>query len=62
MWTLVAPLVSQCCKTVVLQLSKGRLLSTGGAAAVLGSKSMWAPSMVYIPLKDVEVVALQQLS
>jgi hypothetical protein len=60
MWTLVAPLLWQCGKS--LQLSKGRLLGTGAAA--LGAKvgaSKRAP-LVYVPLKDVEVVALLQLS
>lgn len=60
MWTLVAPLFSQCGKS--LQLGKGRLLGTG--AVVLGSQaraSKRAP-LVYIPLKDVEVIALQLLS
>jgi hypothetical protein len=59
MWMLIVPLVWQCGKS--LQLSKGRLLGTG--AAVLGTKvgaSKRAP-LVYVPLKDVEVVALLQL-
>lgn len=56
----MTPLFAQGCKS--LQCSKNRVLGTG--AIVLGSQARTtkcAP-LVYVPLKDFEVVALQQLS
>lgn len=62
MWTIVHPWISQCSKSY--SMSRGRLVCTG--AALLGSQALLLPPqtvpIVYIPLKDYEVVALQQMS
>ncbi len=60
MWTLVAPLLSQSAKS--LQLSKGRLLGIGAAALGFQARASKRTPLVFTPLKDVEVFALQQLS
>ncbi len=63
MWTIVHPMLSQCCKS--LKASKGPLIGTG--AAFLGSTQLLrlprkSGPLVLIPLKDYEVIALQQLT
>lgn len=58
MWTLVHPLVSQCYQARI------RLFGTGAAltASHCVLRAVVAVPLVYMPLKDYEVVALQQLS
>lgn len=62
MWTIVHPLISQCSKS--FSMSRGRLVGMG--STLVGSQVLLLPPktipIVYIPLKDYEVVALQQLS
>ena len=62
MWTIVHPFVSQCCQAA--GMARARLVGSG--AAVMAShcllRSVVAVPLVYVPLKDYEVVGLQQLS
>lgn len=62
MWTIVHPLVSQCYQAAgVVRI---RLLDSG--AALMAShcvlRAAVAAPLVYMPLKDYELVGLQQLS
>lgn len=59
MWTIVHPLISQCSKS--FNLTRGRVF--GPRATLLGSQVIQLPPKKgYLPLKDYEIVALQQLS
>lgn len=65
MWTIVQPLISQCSKS--FNVAKRGRLFVPGATTLLGSQVLLLPKqlsvpLVYLPLKDYEVVALQQLS
>lgn len=62
MWTLVHPLVSQCYQAA--GVARVRLLGSGAAlmAAHCAMRAAVAVPLVYKPLNDYEVVALQQLS
>jgi hypothetical protein len=62
MWTIVHPFVSQCYQAA--GMARNRLVGSG--AALVASHCLLRPLMavplVYVPLKDYEVVGLQQLS
>ena len=62
MWTLVHPFVTQCYQAA--GVARIRLLGSGAAlvASHCALRAAVAVPLVYMPLKDYEVVALQQLS